>query len=65
MMTSVAGCTLRITAASTKIRAHDEPEKVREFNRQLTKSEIAQGEHGFKRRETYVMGLETKYESKS
>ena len=37
MMHSSLGCTLKITAASNKIRALAEPEKVKEFNKALTK----------------------------
>ena len=40
MMRSTMGCTLRIKAQSKKIRALVEPEKVKEFNKQMTKSEM-------------------------
>lgn len=41
MMKSALGCTVKITAASNKISAMSEPEKVKEFNKALTKNEIA------------------------
>ena len=34
------GCTLKIVAASAKLRALQEPEKVKEFNKAMTKSEL-------------------------
>ena len=37
---SIVGCTVRIRPSSTKIRALAEPEKVKEFNKALSKSEI-------------------------
>jgi len=54
MMRSGVGCTLRITAASSKIRALAEPEKVKEFNKLLTKSEIAANENQNKKKEVHV-----------
>ena len=64
MMQSSMGCTLRITAASNKIRGLAEPEKIKEFNKALTKSEITAGENASKKKELYVQGLEEKYDSK-
>ena len=40
-MHSFVGCTVKITGTSTKIRALAEPEKIKEFNKALTKNEIA------------------------
>ena len=54
MMHSSLGCTLKITAASNKIRALAEPEKVKEFNRALTKQEIMAEENANKKKEIYV-----------
>lgn len=50
MMHSIVGCSVRITATSTKIRAFAEPEKVKEFNKALTKNEIAQEENKERRK---------------
>ena len=65
MMHSNAGCTLKITGTSTKVRGLTEPEKVKEFNKALTKTEIAQGENNTRRKELYVQELEEKYNGKS
>lgn len=54
MMKSALGCTVKITAASNKIRAMSEPEKVKEFNKALTKNEIAAQEQLAKKKELYV-----------
>lgn len=54
MMYSAMGCTLRISAASNRIRALAEPEKVKEFNRALTKQELAAEENAAKRKEAYI-----------
>ena len=54
MMHSSLGCTLKITAASNKIRALAEPEKVKEFNKALTKQELQAEENAAKRKEVYV-----------
>jgi len=54
MMHSSLGCTLKITAASNKIRALAEPEKVKEFNKQLTKAEIAAEDNANKKKDVYV-----------
>lgn len=39
-MHSVMGCTVRIKPTSNKIRALAEPEKIKEFNKAMTKSEV-------------------------
>ena len=62
---SYIGCTIKIKPSSAKIRALAEPEKVKEFNRQMTKSEIAAIENAAKKHEQYVQSLEEKYEGKS
>ena len=54
MMHSVVGCSLRIKAESNKIRALVEPEKVKEFNKALTKAELQAEENAAKKREQYV-----------
>jgi len=54
MMHSALGCTVRITAASNKIRAIAEPEKVKEFNKAMTKSEMAAEEMNAKKKEIYI-----------
>lgn len=64
MMYSVLGCTIKITASSQKIRALAEPEKVKEFNRQLTKAEVVAEENLAKRKEQHVRSLEEKYDGK-
>ena len=51
MMQSFSGCTLRMMANSNKIRAIAEPEKPKEFNKELTKAEIAQYENQAKKHE--------------
>ena len=51
MMRSVVGCTIKITVASSKIRALSEPEKAKEFNRILTKAEIIAEENLNKKKE--------------
>lgn len=63
-MHSDLGCTLRIKAASNKIRALAEPEKVKEFNKALTKSEMTAEETAAKKHIQYIEGLEAKYNSK-
>ena len=40
MMHSFVGCTIKITGSSTKIRALAEPEKAKEFNKAMTKTEL-------------------------
>ena len=50
-MQSMSGCTLRMTAMSSKIRAMAEPEKIKEFNKALTKAELAASEYQAKKRE--------------
>ena len=62
MMHSFVGCTLKITGTSTKIRALAEPEKVKEFNKAMTKTELAQEENVARRKEIYVQELEEKYD---
>ena len=62
MMHSISGCTLQITSSSTKIRAHLEPEKVKEFNKAMTTTEMNQEEKEKRKREQYVLSLEEKYD---
>ena len=64
MMHSQLGCTLKITAASNKIRALAEPEKVKEFNKVATKAEMAAEENAQKKKEVHVQILEEKYDGK-
>ena len=65
MMNSSMGCTLRISPYSNKIRGLVEPEKVKEFNKALTKAEIFAEENAAKKKEQYVQALEEKYDGKS
>ena len=62
MMHSLVGCSLNISATSTKIRALAEPEKIKEFNKAQTKGEKAQEENNVKKKEQYVKELEEKYD---
>lgn len=39
-MYSELGCTLKIVASSTKLRALAAPEKIKEFNKEKTKAEV-------------------------
>ena len=39
-----------------------EPEKIKEFNKALTKAELAASENQAKKREQYVLNLEEKYD---
>ena len=64
MMQSTMGCTLRIAPSSNKIRGLAEPEKIKEFNKALTKAEIAAEENAAKKKENYVKELEEKYDGK-
>ena len=63
-MHSSVGCTLHIAPQSNKIRGLAEPEKIKEFNKALTKAEIAAEETLAKKKEIYVQGLEEKYDGK-
>jgi len=54
MMHSDMGCTLRITATSNRIRALAAPEKIKEFNRALTKQELTEEENNAKKKELYI-----------
>ena len=65
MMHSSMGCSLRIAPQSNKIRGLVEPEKVKEFNKALTKAEITAEENAAKKKEQYVQALEEKYDGKS
>ena len=56
------GCTLKIVAASAKLRALQEPEKVKEFNKAMTKSELNAEENAARQKENYVKELEEKYD---
>ena len=51
MMHSGVGCSLKIKAESNKIRALAEPEKVKEFNKALTKAELQAEENAAKKHE--------------
>ena len=62
MMQSSMGCTLRITATSNKIRALAAPEKVKEFNKALTKADIAAEENNARKKEAEIQRLEEKYD---
>jgi len=64
MMFSVLGCTVKIMPTSNRIRALAEPEKLKEFNKALTKAEMTAGENAVKKKELYILELEGKYEGK-
>lgn len=64
MMHSIVGCTVRIKATSNKIRALAEPEKIKEFNKAMTKTEMHAVENAAKKKEQHVLELENKYEGK-
>ena len=53
-----------MTGSTTKIRALAEPEKVKEFNKAKTKTELVQDENNVRKKELYVQELEEKYDSK-
>ena len=64
MMNSSVGCSLRIAPQSNKIRGLAEPEKIKEFNKALTKAELVAEENAAKKKELYVQALEEKYDGK-
>ena len=61
-MHSFVGCTIKMTGTSTKIRALAEPEKIKEFNKAMTKNELALEENNARKKELYVQELEEKYD---
>ena len=64
MMFSSLGCTVKVMATSNRIRGLAEPDKIKEFNKALTKAEMAAGENAVKKKELYILELEGKYEGK-
>ena len=64
MMHSKLGCTLRITASSNKVQNSNEPEKVKSFNKFLSKADIAAEEYEQRQQDLHVQGLEEKFKSK-